>query len=93
MSQENTPQENMSRGNSQDMTFEQALAQLEKLVNEIESGRVPLEESIAKYAQGTGLIDKCRSILDQAERKIQLLARGQGDELKPAGDLPEQPGE
>ncbi|RKY23353.1 MAG: exodeoxyribonuclease VII small subunit, partial [Planctomycetota bacterium] len=50
----------MSQENTQDITFEQALAQLEKLVGEIESGRVPLEESIAKYAQGTGLIGKCR---------------------------------
>ena len=73
------------------MTFEEALVKLETLVGEIESGRVSLEESITKYEEGTKLIEKCRLILNQAEKKIQLLARGQGDELKETGQLDDQP--
>jgi exodeoxyribonuclease VII small subunit len=69
------------------MTFEQALAKLERIVGEIEQGRVSLEESIDRYAEGTKLVKRCRSILDEAEKKIQLLARGEGDELTAAGEL------
>ena len=39
-------------------TFEQALEQLEQIVAEIEQGKVPLEESIEKYAQGVRLIQQ-----------------------------------
>lgn len=81
----------MSTENSQQMTFEQALVKLETLVGEIESGRVSLEESITKYEEGTKLIEKCRLILNQAEKKIQLLSHGQGDELKATGELESQP--
>lgn len=69
------------------MTFETALQTLETIVAQIESGRVSLEESIEKYAEGTKLIETCRAILDKAEKKIQLLAKGEGDSLAPAGEL------
>ena len=74
------------------ITFEQALARLEKIVDQIEEGKVPLEESIEKYAEGTNLVKQCREILASAERKIQLLAKSQGDKLAPAGEL-DQPDE
>ncbi len=77
----------MSNEGDPQLTFEQALAKLETLVGEIESGRVSLEESISKYEEGTKLIDKCRLILNQAEKKIQLLARGDNGELKADGEL------
>ena len=69
------------------LKFEQALAKLEQIVSEIEEGKVPLEESIAKYAEGIGLVQHCRKILDAAEQKIQLLAKGEGAALEPAGEL------
>lgn len=70
-------------------TFEQALEGLEKIVTEIESGKVSLEESIEKYAEGIDLIKQCRKILDAAEKKIQLLGGTQGDTLRPSGELEE----
>jgi len=57
------------------LTFEQALEKLENIVTDIEEGQVSLEESIEKYAEGTGLIRHCRTILEAAEKKIQLLAK------------------
>ena len=66
-------------------TFEQALQELEKIVTGIEEGKVSLEESIEKYADGIKLIKQCRTILDTAEKKIQLLAKGEGESLKAAG--------
>ncbi len=68
-------------------TFEQALEELEKIVAEIEGGKVPLEKSIEKYAQGIELVKQCRTILDSAEKKIQLLAKAEGEALGPAGEL------
>lgn len=75
--------------NPDKLTFEQALERLETLVAQIEQGEVPLEESIEKYAQGVGLIQQCRAILDQAESKIQLLAADAKGKLAPAGELPD----
>ena len=69
------------------LTFEQALAQLEGIVERIESGETGLEESIAEYEKGTQLIQQCRKILDAAEKKIQLLARTDSGGLAEAGEL------
>jgi len=71
------------------MTFEQALTELEKIVSQIEEGKVPLEESIEKYEAGRKLIGQCRKILDAAERKIQLLAKGEDGQAAVAGELEE----
>jgi exodeoxyribonuclease VII small subunit len=74
------------------LTFEEALEKLEGIVSQIEEGKVSLEESIDKYAEGIQLIRQCRAILDSAEKKIQLLAKGEGEGLEPAGEL-EEPGQ
>ena len=71
----------------QKVTFEQALETLERIVAEIEEGKVPLEESIERYAEGIKLVGKCREILDAAEKKIQILARDEQGGLTPAGEL------
>ena len=54
-------------------TFEQALADLEAIVAEVEAGKVGLEESIAKYEQGMKLVKHCRTILDAAEKRIETI--------------------
>lgn len=71
----------------QKVTFEQALGKLERIVEQIESGEIGLEESIARYEEGVALIKQCRTILDAAEKKIQLLAKGEGGRLAEAGEL------
>ena len=71
-------------------TFEQALGELEQIVEQIESGEIGLEESIARYEAGTRLIKQCRTILDAAETKIQLLAKADGGGLVEAGELDDQ---
>ena len=75
------------------LTFEQALAKLEEIVSAIEEGEVPLEQSIDKYAEGVELVKQCRQILDRAEKKIQLLGRGEGGQLEVTGELDEPAGE
>lgn len=51
-------------------TFEEALAKLETLADEIEQGKVGLEDSIAKYEEGMKLLRHCRNILSVAEQRI-----------------------
>ena len=70
-------------------TFEAALAELEQILADIEAGEVPLEESLVKYERGQFLIQHCRTVLGQAEKQIEQLGKGNGDELRatpmPAG--------
>jgi len=57
------------------LTFEQALAELEETVRQLESGDVPLEESLVLFERGQALVDWCNSQLDEAELKIHQLSR------------------
>jgi len=56
------------------LSFEDALAQLEKIVEDVEQEKISLELSIDKYAQGMKLIKYCRAILEQAEKQIELIS-------------------
>jgi exodeoxyribonuclease VII small subunit len=80
---------NDSKNDVTPLKFEEALSKLEQIVSQIEAGKVSLEESIEKYGQGIALIKQCRGILDQAEKKIQLLGRGEGESLRVDGELEE----
>lgn len=68
------------------LSFEKALAELESIVGKLESGNVPLEESITLYARGEALKARCEALLKDAEarvEKITLSADG-----RPAGTQP-----
>ena len=54
-------------------TFEEALAELEKIVAEVEAGEIGLEKSINKYEAGMKLIKHCRAVLEQAEKRIEII--------------------
>ena len=56
--------------------FEAALAELEALIQNMENGQLPLEESIAAYRRGNDLLKHCQTQLSDAEQKIQLLEAG-----------------
>lgn len=58
------------------LTFEQALAELETLVQRLESGNVPLEESIAAYERGETLKKRCADLLDVAEKRVEKIRVG-----------------
>ncbi len=55
------------------LTFEEALQRLEAIAEQIEDGRIGLEESIGRYEEGMALVKQCRDILSKAELKIQRL--------------------
>ena len=55
------------------LTFEQAYAQLEEIVTRLESGELSLEESVALYEQGQKLAKLCGEMLDSAELRVRQL--------------------
>lgn len=57
------------------LTFEEALAQLETIVESLESGDTPLTQLIEKYEKGTELMERCRSKLGEAELRIQKIEK------------------
>lgn len=55
--------------------FEDAIEQIEQVIDKIESGQAGLEESLAAYERATKLIGRCRSILDVAQKRITQLTQ------------------
>ena len=70
------------------LPFEEALAQLEKIVNRLEAGDVPLEDSIRIYERGAALKAHCEQKLKEAELKVERIVLGPGGAqgLEPAGE-------
>lgn len=69
--------------------FEDALAELEAILADIEGGEVPLEESLTKYERGQFLVQHCRTVLSQAEKQIEQLSKGPDGESLQATPMPE----
>ena len=66
-------------------TFEQSLKELEKIVQQLESGDLPLEEAIKKFEEGMQLSKFCSEKLDETERRITMLVKNS------QGNLSEKP--
>ena len=59
----------------QTLSFEQAMAELEKIVQRLESGQEPLEQAITLYERGTALRQHCESKLNQAQLKVEKITQ------------------
>ncbi|MEJ0093071.1 MAG: exodeoxyribonuclease VII small subunit [Methylocella sp.] len=68
------------------LSFEIALAELEKIVDQLEKGSVALEESIAIYARGEALKKHCENLLKSAEQRIEKITFGADG--RPSGVTP-----
>src|SRR5689334_6899693 len=55
-------------------SFEQSLEELEKIVAELESGKLGLSDALARYEEGVKHLKGCQKLLEMAERKIELLS-------------------
>ncbi len=65
-------------------SFERELEELEAVVKRLESGDMPLEESLKLFERGVALSDSCRRQLDDAETRVELLVkRGRGVVAQP----------
>src|SRR3954471_8773333 len=58
-----------------DLNFETAMDRLEKIVEQMESGQLPLEDLIVRYEEGMNLVKVCQERLASAEQKIEIIAR------------------
>ena len=55
-------------------TFEQTLNALEKIVDELEGGDLPLEKALKKFEEGMALSRQCTAMLDETEKKVTQLS-------------------
>jgi len=68
----------MSDDALKDLSFEAALAELEKIVSELESGQAPLEKSVEIYERGARLKAHCESKLEAARLRVEKIVVGAG---------------
>jgi exodeoxyribonuclease VII small subunit len=64
-----------------DLKFEDCLARLEQIVAALEAGNLRLEDSLKAFEEGVGLARHCARYLDEAERRIEALARDEAGGL------------
>ncbi|MEM0910807.1 MAG: exodeoxyribonuclease VII small subunit [Pseudomonadota bacterium] len=62
------------------LSFEQAMQELEKLVAEMEQGEITLEQSLAHFERGITLARHSQHLLTKAEQKVQMLTSDQGQD-------------
>ncbi|MBQ4527392.1 MAG: exodeoxyribonuclease VII small subunit [Clostridia bacterium] len=63
----------MTKKSNENLSFEESLKKLEEIVSALESGNVPLDESIKLYESGIVLSNKCITILEEAKQKIEII--------------------
>ena len=89
-----TPRQNAANAADlgSELTFEKALAELQKVVARMEGGELSLEQALAAHKRGLELAKFCQARLEAAQQQIQVL---EGDVLKPlaAASVPDDDGE
>jgi len=75
--------------NPSETSFEQALAELEKIVKKMESGELSLEQALATHKRGLELARFCQQRLEAAQQQVKVL---EGEVLKPLANLGEEQG-
>lgn len=74
-------------GKKNTVSFEDSLAELEKLVEQLEQGDISLEESLKSFEKGVNLTRTCQKALQEAEQKVQILLETNGKQkLEPFTD-------
>jgi exodeoxyribonuclease VII small subunit len=71
------PSNNSTIDEARALTYEQALAELEGLVQRMETGQMPLEQMLDSYKRGAVLLEQCRSQLAAVEQQVKVLEDGQ----------------
>lgn len=64
--------------NEKELSFEQALSNLEQIISEMESGEAPLESLVTHYQDGVKMLKLCRERIDSAEMKIKEVNESDG---------------
>lgn len=79
----------MSRVAEKKLDFEEAMEQLEQIVQHLEGGNVPLEKAIELFQDGMKLSNLCSQKLEQVEKKIEILVGEESSLEKRTFELPE----
>jgi exodeoxyribonuclease VII small subunit len=69
----------MSKQDPENLSFEDALTQLESLVEQMERGELSLEDSLASFERGVALTRRCEAALKAAEQKVEILSNKSAD--------------
>jgi len=72
-------------GSSEQLTYEQARAELEDVVRRLEAGGVPLEDSLALWERGEDLARQCQAWLEGARRRMQAAREAVGEPVAEEG--------
>lgn len=73
-----------------EVNFEKSITELENIVKTLESGDLSLDEMIKLFEQGMKLSASCNKLLDEAESKINILMKNNGEITKQEFELPEE---
>ncbi|MCI6831959.1 MAG: exodeoxyribonuclease VII small subunit [Butyricicoccus sp.] len=71
----------------EEMTFEQAMKRLEEIVTQLEAGEAPLDKSMALFEEGTKLSAFLSKTLDEAEQKVLMIQKQDGQEQEIPFDI------
>lgn len=80
---------NMAEKDKKQLTYDQAALELESVVDLLEKGDLPLEESIKMFEKGISLVRLCNKELDDIEKRITILVEGK-DGLKETDFQPDE---
>jgi len=72
----------MAKKEQEKKKFEEAIEELEKVVERLESGELSLEASLAAFEEGVGLVKFCNRKLTEVEKKIELLVKDKDGKLQ-----------
>jgi exodeoxyribonuclease VII small subunit len=72
----------MAKQDQSDKKFESALEELESVVEQLESGDLSLEDALAAFEQGVGLVKYCNQKLSEVEKKVELLIKDKEGRLQ-----------
>ena len=72
----------MAKKEKKEPNFEESLAELEAIIGELEGGDLALDKMMERYEKGVRALEFCRKMLDEAEKKIEILIKTKDGELK-----------
>jgi exodeoxyribonuclease VII small subunit len=70
-----SPMSSKAKTAAPELNFEKAMDRLEAIVEQMETGKLPLEDLIVRYEEGMNLVKVCQERLTKAEQKIEIIAR------------------
>ena len=81
MTKKSVPRANKSDQAPDGLTLKESLMAIEKIVEDLEDGEIPLEDALQRFEQGMKLIEQCQDKLTKVEKKLKILTRDKSGEF------------